>query len=62
MLIDAKERSPNPFFKEALMTGCWSLWNHRNNIVFEAKQRDMEQCIWSSKQPSVLLDTRQNLV
>jgi hypothetical protein len=22
----------------------------------------MEQCIWSSKQPSVLLDTRQNLV
>jgi hypothetical protein len=42
MLIDAKERSPNPFFKEALMTGCWSLWNHRNNIIFKAKQRDME--------------------
>jgi hypothetical protein len=44
MIIDAKNRSSNLFFKEALMCGCWSIWNERNGIIFDGKYRYLNRC------------------
>ena len=32
MIMDAKNRSNNAFFKISMITGCWSWCNHRNKI------------------------------
>ena len=50
MIIEAKGRSLNHFFKEAMIAGCWSIWNHRNKIIFDGVQRDMELCYMSFKE------------
>ena len=44
MLIEAKNRSQNPFFKLSMIAVCWSIWNHRNKIIFDAGIRDQETC------------------
>jgi hypothetical protein len=49
MLTEENDRSNNIFFKEAMMVGCWSIWNQRNNIIFENDQRDIENCFASFK-------------
>jgi hypothetical protein len=35
LLIEGKNRQNNICFKEALLVGCCSIWNHRNKIIFE---------------------------
>ena len=45
MLLDAQQRSTNIFFKVTLIAGCWSLWNHRNKIIFDNKQRSLVSCL-----------------
>ena len=49
MITEAKTRSLNIFFKEAMIAGCWSIWNQRNNIIFEQAQRDQDVCYGSFK-------------
>ena len=44
MLMEAKRRSSNPFFKIAMIAGCWSIWNHRNSIIFDGNHRDPDLC------------------
>ena len=44
MLLDTKQRSNNQFFKIALIAGCWSLWTHKNKIIFENEQRGLKIC------------------
>jgi hypothetical protein len=44
MIIDANNRSSNQFFKEAMMCGCWSIWNERNGIIFDGMHRDLNHC------------------
>jgi hypothetical protein len=44
MMIDGEKRSNNIFFKEALIAGCWSIWIHRNNIIFDSHSRDILAC------------------
>ena len=44
MIMEAKNRSVNSFFKIAMMAGCWSLWNHRNKIIFDNEQRNLNTC------------------
>jgi hypothetical protein len=44
MIVDGKERSLNRFFNEALIAGCWSIWNKRNSIIFDAKHVDLDSC------------------
>ena len=34
MLLDGHARASHSSFKECLIIGCWSLWIHRNNIIF----------------------------
>ena len=47
MLLDANQRSNSPFFKVAMIAGCWSLWNHRNKIIFDNNQRNLDTCVAS---------------
>jgi hypothetical protein len=44
MMIDGQRRSDNVYFKEILIAGCWSIWIHRNNIIFEHDSRDLLAC------------------
>jgi hypothetical protein len=44
MILDEERRSFNPFFKIAMIVGCWSLWNHMNSITFDNQQRSLDIC------------------
>ena len=44
LLIEAKNRCSIPFFKIAMMVGCWGIWNHRNKIIFEGDPRSLDSC------------------
>jgi hypothetical protein len=44
MIMDTKRRSVNNFFNEAMIAGCWSIWNHRNSIIFDGKLVDPDRC------------------
>jgi hypothetical protein len=40
MIMHAKQRSLNRCFNEAMIAGCWSIWNERNSIIFGDKHVD----------------------
>ena len=44
MLIDAKKRYNLICFKESLIVGCWSIWNHRNRCIFCNADLDLDVC------------------
>ena len=44
MLLDGRARSDQPCFIEYLIIGCWSLWNHRNRIIFDHDELDWDAC------------------
>ena len=44
MLVEAKGRSNLAFFDIAMMVGCWSIWNHRNKIIFEGDPVNLDVC------------------
>ena len=45
MLIEARNRTQIQPFKECLIAGCWTIWKHRNSIIFYNKERDLSYCI-----------------
>jgi hypothetical protein len=45
MITDARDRSQNTFFKDVMISGCWSLWNQRKRIIFYGTQRGNESCL-----------------
>jgi hypothetical protein len=44
MIMDGKQRRTLQFFNESVILGSWSLWNHRNNIIFDNQERSMDTC------------------
>jgi hypothetical protein len=32
-----------------MTAGCWSIWNHKNKIIFDRIRRDMQVCYHSFK-------------
>jgi hypothetical protein len=38
---EAREQS---CFMKALIIGCWSIWNHRNNAIFEDQAVNLSTC------------------
>jgi Zn-dependent peptidase ImmA (M78 family) len=44
MLKDGKQRHGGICFKEILIIGAWSLWNHRNRIIFDNEDRSKQPC------------------
>ena len=45
MMIEAKNRTKLIGFEECIMAGCWSIWKHRNAIIFDNKTKDIAYCI-----------------
>jgi hypothetical protein len=58
LLIDGKRRHNVSCFKEILMAGCWSLWNKRNRLIFDAEDMDMHSTIRFFKDTFVLIRHR----
>jgi hypothetical protein len=44
MIMDAKKDQLTVFFNEAMIVGCWSIWNQRNSIIFDGKLVDPDSC------------------
>ena len=44
LLIDGKQRNNFDCIKEVIITGCWSLWIHRNKIIFDTQNLDIHEC------------------
>jgi hypothetical protein len=44
MIMDGKQRNTLHFFNESVILGSWSLWNHRNNIIFDNEERSLDTC------------------
>ena len=47
MLLDGRNRANQKCFKEFLIIGCWSLWTHRNSIIFNGGHLDLDFCFSS---------------
>ena len=45
MLMEGKQRQNNICFREALLVGCWSIWNHRNKIIFDNEIFSLDRCL-----------------
>ena len=44
MIIDAKHRYKIDHFMEAMILGCWSIWNQRNGMIFEGIPCSINEC------------------
>ena len=44
LLIDGTNGNNFLGSKEVLISGCWSLWNHRNKIIFDHQDLDIHEC------------------
>ena len=58
MLIEAKNRSTNPFFELSMIVGCWSIWNHKNKIIFGVEITNIDTCVNFFKTSVVLIRHR----
>jgi hypothetical protein len=38
MVLQARLQFDATFFREAFIIGCWALWCHRNDIIFDASR------------------------
>jgi hypothetical protein len=45
MIADAKTRYSISFIMDIIITGCWSLWDQRNNAIFNGVYPDLQTCI-----------------
>lgn len=45
MLIEGNQRMNLVCFKYIIIVGFWSIWKHRNGIIFDHKVKDLQYCI-----------------
>ena len=55
LLMDGNSRTNLSCFKEVLLTGCWSQWNHRNKIIFDGQDLDLMECFSLFKETFALV-------
>jgi hypothetical protein len=55
MLIDGKQRHNSIYFKEAIIVGCWSIWNHRNKFIFDSQIISQDRCFTMFKESFSLI-------
>ena len=54
-LVDVKQTNNFICYKEVVIAGCWSVWNHRNKIIFDNQNLDILVCFWVFKQSFALV-------
>jgi hypothetical protein len=45
MMNDAKRRMSLEFFMEIMIIGCWSIWDQRNDAIFNGNSPNIQRCI-----------------
>jgi hypothetical protein len=45
MIIDAKARYSLQFVMDIIISGCWSLWDQRNDAIFNGNFPELRRCI-----------------
>jgi hypothetical protein len=45
MIDEAQQRISLEFFMEIMIAGCWSIWDQRNDAIFNANYPNMQTCI-----------------
>jgi hypothetical protein len=45
MIDEAKQRISLEFFMEILIGGCWSIWDQRNDAIFNENYPNVQTCI-----------------
>jgi hypothetical protein len=50
MIAEAKERYHMNFLMEIIITGCWSIWDQRNDAIFNNKAPNLSRCIHKFKE------------
>ena len=55
MLLEGRKQDTYGCFKECLIAGCWSLWKHRNSIIFDHKVKNMAFCISMFKKHFIMI-------
>jgi hypothetical protein len=45
MIADAKTKYSMSFIMDIIITGCWSLWDQRNNAIFNGIDPNLHRCI-----------------
>jgi hypothetical protein len=45
MIAEAKERYHMNFLMEIIITGCWSIWDQRNDTIFNNNAPSLSRCL-----------------
>jgi hypothetical protein len=45
MIIEAANRYSHNFMMDIILTGCWSIWEQRNDAIFKGIYPDVHRCI-----------------
>jgi hypothetical protein len=45
MIDEAKQRISLDFFIEIMIAGCWSIWDQRNDAIFNGNIPNIQRCI-----------------
>jgi hypothetical protein len=45
MIVDAKNTYSHKFIMEIPITGCWSIWEQRNDAIFRGIYPDVQRCV-----------------
>jgi hypothetical protein len=49
MIAEAKERYNMDFLMEIIITGCWSIWDQRNDAIFNNNTPSLSRCLCKFK-------------
>jgi hypothetical protein len=49
MIAEAKERYHINFLMEIIITGCWSIWDQRNDAIFNNNAPSLSRCLCKFK-------------
>lgn len=58
MIIDARQQFGSPIFREIIMVAAWSIWCHRNSIIFFFLKDPVTRHYINKKRRSAILQAR----
>ena len=55
MMDDAKQRISLDFYMEIMIAGCWSIWDQKNDAIFNGNPPNIQRCIGKFKATFTLI-------